>query len=138
MQPSRQGNCNVRAVSNSRQSSSQELHRELRKLIYKYFEKLELPIREERQQSGDRYAVTDVELNGFTYILTRVRTKDRKLLSQRQLQIALLVEDGLANKTIAQRLGISAATVAVHIQRIYRKLNIDSRAELARHTVLLC
>lgn len=109
---------------------------ELRELLEKY--RFELPNSDlPTVEDEDLREISEVEVDGFTYVLCRLPTQKRKLLSERQRQITLLVAQGFPNKTIAVRLGISAATVAVHLQRIFRKLNIDSRVQLARHSVLL-
>ena len=50
-------------------------------------------------------------------------------LSRRELQIARLMDCGLANKAIARRLGIETATVKNHIHNICRKLNVHRRGE---------
>lgn len=56
----------------------------------------------------------------------------RKLLSARQLQVAKLVAEGLSNKEIAERLGITVRTVESHLDHIYRVLEIKSRSALTR------
>jgi DNA-binding CsgD family transcriptional regulator len=53
-------------------------------------------------------------------------------LSQRELEIAELVVEGLTNADIGQELGISLRTVTTHIANIYRRLDIHSRAALTR------
>jgi DNA-binding CsgD family transcriptional regulator len=52
-------------------------------------------------------------------------------LTTRERQIAALVAEGLRNANIAARLGIADTTVAVHLKRIYGKLGIASRVDLA-------
>jgi DNA-binding NarL/FixJ family response regulator len=52
-------------------------------------------------------------------------------LTARELEIAELVCRGFSNKMIAQQLGSSEGTVAIHLQHIYRKLEISSRTTLA-------
>ena len=47
-------------------------------------------------------------------------------------RIAALVADGKKNREIAQALFMSVATVEAHLTRVYRKLDIGSRSELAR------
>lgn len=51
-------------------------------------------------------------------------------LSLREAEIAPLVAEGLGNKQIAGRLGISAKTVNNHLYSVYQKFGINSRYEL--------
>jgi DNA-binding CsgD family transcriptional regulator len=53
------------------------------------------------------------------------------LLSPRELEIARMVAQGYANKTIASVLEISSWTVASHLRRIFIKLQVSSRAAMA-------
>ncbi len=52
-------------------------------------------------------------------------------LSPRELQIAHLIENGLANKEIGRRLGIEAATVKNHVHNMCEKLKVHRRGEVA-------
>jgi DNA-binding CsgD family transcriptional regulator len=52
-------------------------------------------------------------------------------LSLREHEVVRGVVAGLRNRNIAQELGISENTVKFHIGKIFRKLNVTSRAELA-------
>ena len=56
-------------------------------------------------------------------------------LTETELQLARLAAKGLANKEIAASLHISVHTVEAHLTRIYRKLDIRSRAALAARVV---
>jgi len=51
-------------------------------------------------------------------------------LSARQIEISLLVAEGLSNSQIGERLHISARTVSTHLEHIYERLDIRSRVEL--------
>ena len=55
----------------------------------------------------------------------------RNQLSARELEIARLAGEGLSNKEIAIVLQISPHTVATHLRRIYGKLGLRCRAQLA-------
>ncbi|MER7499814.1 ATP-binding protein [Nonomuraea pusilla] len=60
------------------------------------------------------------------------RTQERAGLSSREQQIATLAGSGLTNREIAQRLYLSPKTVEAHLARIFVKLDVRSRVELAR------
>jgi DNA-binding NarL/FixJ family response regulator len=47
------------------------------------------------------------------------------------LQIAQLAAKGLSNREIGQKLFVSPRTVSTHLYRIYPKLEISARGELA-------
>jgi non-specific serine/threonine protein kinase len=52
-------------------------------------------------------------------------------LSAREHEVAQLVADGLANKTIAARLHLSVRTVEVHVRHTLAKLGLENRTQLA-------
>jgi DNA-binding NarL/FixJ family response regulator len=51
-------------------------------------------------------------------------------LSARECEIAMLVAQGLSNKQIGLRLGISHWTVSAHLRHMFVKLDIGRRIEL--------
>jgi DNA-binding CsgD family transcriptional regulator len=53
-------------------------------------------------------------------------------LTRREREIASIAGTGKRTREIAEVLSVSPRTVDVHLSRIYRKLNIPSRAALAR------
>ena len=53
-------------------------------------------------------------------------------LTWRERQVVDLVAEGLANKAIATRLGISGRTVEGHLNHVFVKLGVVSRTELVR------
>ncbi|MFJ1967428.1 response regulator [Streptomyces sp. NPDC087903] len=61
-------------------------------------------------------------------------------LTLREAQVVRLTADGHSNRSIAQSLHLSEATVKTHLVRIYRKLGVDNRAaavsEAVRHGLL--
>jgi DNA-binding NarL/FixJ family response regulator len=52
------------------------------------------------------------------------------LLTERELQIVMLVARGKVNKQIAYQLRISEYTVSTHLRRIFCKLGVSSRAAM--------
>jgi DNA-binding NarL/FixJ family response regulator len=56
---------------------------------------------------------------------------EQHMLSQREFEIADLVSQGRTNRQIARQLEVSHKTVETHLGRIFSKLNVSSRAEIA-------
>ena len=56
-------------------------------------------------------------------------------LTRREQEVAALVAQGLTNRQIATGLSISEHTVANHIARILRKLNLSSRSQITAWVV---
>jgi DNA-binding NarL/FixJ family response regulator len=50
-------------------------------------------------------------------------------LTQRQREVLGLLVDGLPNKSISRRLGLSGSTVKTHMEAIYRHLGVHSRSQ---------
>ncbi len=57
------------------------------------------------------------------------RTTEPVVLSPRELEVLRLVADGLGNKEISFRLGISEHTVKFHVNSILTRMNAATRAE---------
>ena len=65
----------------------------------------------------------------------RAGPKDYGLLSRRELEVLRLVGEGLTNGEIAARLFISPKTAEHHVGRIYSKLQLRTRTEVAAYAV---
>jgi DNA-binding CsgD family transcriptional regulator len=59
------------------------------------------------------------------------RSASRTALSNREAQIVDLVRGGSTNIDIAASIGLTSGGVRSHLTRIYRKLGVTSRAQLA-------
>jgi DNA-binding CsgD family transcriptional regulator len=73
----------------------------------------------------------ELRATGETARKRTVRTVDEKLTPQ-EAQIAGMARDGLSNPEIGARLFISARTVKYHLRKVFTKLGIESRGQLAR------
>jgi DNA-binding CsgD family transcriptional regulator len=61
---------------------------------------------------------------------TRIRGESTTAtLSRREQEVLALLADGLVNKQIAARLGISTNTVKTHLELLFEKLGVTTRAE---------
>jgi DNA-binding NarL/FixJ family response regulator len=54
---------------------------------------------------------------------------DVPLLTPREIEVLTAIGDGLSNKEVALRLGISPHTVKFHVEALFDKLDVTSRAE---------
>lgn len=56
-------------------------------------------------------------------------------LTPREIEVVKLLGDGLANREIADKLGLSTRTVDAHLRSVYAKLGIRSRSAATRYAV---
>ena len=59
------------------------------------------------------------------------RSSSAPRLSERELEVAALIAQGLTNKQIAERLFIATGTVERHVANILGKLDMSNRAQVA-------
>jgi DNA-binding CsgD family transcriptional regulator len=57
-------------------------------------------------------------------------------LTATEIKIAAFVEEGLSNPEIAARLLLSRRTVATHVSHVLKKLDVNSRTDIARESAL--
>jgi DNA-binding CsgD family transcriptional regulator len=94
---------------------------------------------------GGPFAITQIDARGVRMAALAVLRGDgvapdlerrltassaRHSLTTRQRDVLALLARGYGNKTIAERIGVAEATVEEHITNLFRKVGVDSRAEL--------
>jgi DNA-binding NarL/FixJ family response regulator len=73
--------------------------------------------------------------NGLTVRLAEtgfeqaIETNLSELLTPREIEVLVAVGEGLPNKAIARKLDISQHTVKFHLESVFRKLGVRTRAE---------
>jgi DNA-binding CsgD family transcriptional regulator len=55
----------------------------------------------------------------------------RSVLTRRELEVAALVARGLTNRQVAEQLLVATRTIETHLEHIFSKLGVQTRAELA-------
>ena len=81
----------------------------------------------------------------LTELLANTLHKDKglspdEILSDRELQVLIMLASGMRNKQVAETLGVSPKTVYTYRSRLLQKLNLESNEQLnayARHHGLL-
>lgn len=63
-------------------------------------------------------------------------SETQSALSDRELQVARLIAEGISNREIAERLFIAENTVKVHVKNILKKLELRNRQQVATYTVM--
>jgi DNA-binding NarL/FixJ family response regulator len=76
-------------------------------------------------------AIRRAAAGGLAFSIRPSSAASRVRLSERELDVVRLVVDGRSNDEIAARLGIGAKTVESHLRRLFERLDIASRTELA-------
>jgi DNA-binding NarL/FixJ family response regulator len=69
-------------------------------------------------------------------LVSRTKASETKTsLTVRQRDLLRLLQEGLDNQSMAQRLGLSVKTVENHLTRLYRRLDVSSRLEAANYAM---
>lgn len=79
-------------------------------------------------------AIRKVAAGGLAYSV-RPHAAGSGRLSARELEVVGLVVEGRSNDEIGSRLGISEKTVESHLTRIYDRVEVATRTELATRAV---
>lgn len=84
-----------------------------------------------RVMSGERYL--DMELMDRTLSLAAAESQPsvHEKLSKREFRIAMAVAEGKRNKEIAAEIGTTEGAVKIYLHRIFEKLSVKNRTELA-------
>lgn len=94
----------------------------------------ERPMADDAAMTGrfpDLGAVIDLGLGVESAGATNDHGGSAQPLTKRELEVAALIESGLSNREIAQRLVIAKRTADGHVERILSKLGFSSRAQVA-------
>jgi two-component system nitrate/nitrite response regulator NarL len=84
----------------------------------------------ERVRRGGQWFDPEVT-ERFKRLSDTLGTGDRTSLAPRERELIKLVQGGLRNREIAQKLGVTEGTIKVYLHTVFQKLGVSSRTELA-------
>lgn len=82
-------------------------------------------------KDGKRYISPDIAQNLILKRLDNVDSKPFERLSDRELQVALMIAQGFKAPEISEKLNLSAKTINSYRYRIFEKLEVDGDVRLA-------
>jgi len=86
----------------------------------------------QRVLSNEKWVSSRV-IDKLVRISERSSMPPTSLLTSRQRDILRLLQQGLDNQSIAQRMNLSIKTIENHLTRIYRQLDVQSRLEAVKY-----
>jgi DNA-binding NarL/FixJ family response regulator len=78
---------------------------------------------------GEVWLPADVDLSGVPASETAELVSRMSTLTPQQVRVLMMLGEGLLNKQIAFKLGVSEATIKAHVSAILQKLGVDSRTQ---------
>ncbi|HEY0264011.1 MAG TPA: response regulator transcription factor [Granulicella sp.] len=82
--------------------------------------------------SGQRWLEATMETGVSEQVHPDERLQGAKLLTARELQVLRCVFEGLINKQIAARIGVSESSVKATLQQLFDKTGVRTRSQLVR------
>ena len=82
--------------------------------------------------NGGSFMSPDIARKVTDYFNPVHPSKIQDPLTLREEQVLSDIKEGLTNKVIAERLGISVETVKTHVKKIYQKLEVNNRLDIVR------
>ena len=85
-----------------------------------------------RVNRGEQWIDQETVTHAFQTVVGREdgNREVTQTLTPREIEIVKMMAEGLRNRAIGERLGISEGTVKVHLHNVYEKLGLDGRLEL--------
>lgn len=82
--------------------------------------------------NGDKYIQPSLIPGLNSRLINRDSDKDKlEMLTKRELEVLILIANGMFNKEIATELNISERTVKNHISNIFKKIDVADRTQAA-------
>ena len=87
-----------------------------------------------REIASDLIGTSSINIGATTPRPLSARSAAKRPLTFRQNQIVTMLKIGSSNREIARVLGVSEGTVKVHLHRIFQRIGVTNRTQLAAHS----
>lgn len=94
-----------------------------------FFETIDQVLRNVKKEGA--YITPKIARRIFDYFQHTNNSTPTSALTQREWQVAYLIKNGNSYRQVADKCSISVDTVRMHIRNIYRKLDVNSKIQLA-------
>ncbi|MDT8449207.1 MAG: response regulator [Wenzhouxiangellaceae bacterium] len=84
---------------------------------------------------GERYIGSEIAQQLAMSLLPGVPQSPFQELTPRELEVALMLANGMKSSAIAERMNISPKTISTHKYRIFEKIGVDSEVGLLREAI---
>jgi DNA-binding NarL/FixJ family response regulator len=78
---------------------------------------------------GEVWLPPDVDVDSVRSVESTELVSRLSTLTPQQVRVLMMLGEGLLNKQIAYKLGVSEATIKAHVSAILQKLGVDSRTQ---------
>ena len=82
-----------------------------------------------RIMDGEVWLPPDLDVNNVPSAESAELVSRLSTLTPQQVRVLMMLGEGLLNKQIAYKLGVSEATIKAHVSAILQKLGVDSRTQ---------
>jgi DNA-binding NarL/FixJ family response regulator len=82
-----------------------------------------------RIMDGEVWLPPDVDVSNVPSAESAELVSRLSTLTPQQVRVLMMLSEGLLNKQIAYKLGVSEATIKAHVSAILQKLGVDSRTQ---------
>ena len=76
------------------------------------------------------YISSEIGARIVNYLNSRISKEVSRLLTNRELQLVMLLRNGMSYRQVAIEMNVTVYTINHHLKKIYQKLHVSSRSQL--------
>ena len=84
---------------------------------------------------GERYVGSEIAQQLAMSLLPGTPQSPFQELTPREIEVAMMLANGMKSSAIAERMNVSPKTISTHKYRIFEKIGVDSEVALLREAI---